>query len=136
MYAPTDGQPAVPVDGRRKLFSGLIIAADTLDTACNTSLPIQFSHDKWGVIIENFNEIIAVLESDSLLRRSPSDDYEATYHLTYNGTCTAAELYTELSQDEQTVLEWTRSQHMTQPSGTLLSFVYRQYIASDTPLLP
>lgn len=135
MYAPVDGQPGTSIDGRRTLYSGLIIAADNLDRACDTTLPITFSKDRWGVIVENFDKILNSLESDGLIRQTPSEDYEAKYHLTHDGMCKAAELHRELSTREQEVLEWTRNRHMQRATGGLLSFVHLQYIDPDSELL-
>lgn len=132
LYAPEDNTPAAPIENKHRLYKGLYIAQDKLDSEFDRDTPITFEPDKYGVVMPNFDESIHLLEANNLVTVSESDDEFPVYTLTSDGISTAQELYEELSDGEQDLFGWIRTRHLSKPLGQILSFCYAQYgMATD-----
>lgn len=128
LYAPANGEAAVPVIGETRLMKACFLVHRKLREEAGIETDFSFRADDYGPLDPLVYDAVEILEIQGEIRATESNKYNGTeYSLTSRGETKAKQLYSNLSEQEQELLSWVKSRHILSPLPKLLSFVYNQY---------
>lgn len=132
MYTPNKEGVPEPIYGRTRIMKAMFLVQRKLNEEFGEDAGFEFKAYKYGPFDSGVYTTLEELKEKKLIKKTAPEDHasprdEPKYELTEKGAEEAKDLYEQLDERQQQLLQWVRYQQADRALGSLLSYVYRKY---------
>ena len=129
LYAPNSRGESRPLYGVTRLMKACFLIERKLDEEFDVETDFEFKPDKYGPFDQGVYVAVEQLEERGLIRDPENGDDHDTdlFELTDLGRAEAVDLWEDLPEGQQKLIEWVKYEHAMEKLGRLLTYVYNEY---------
>lgn len=134
LYAPdSHGRLKRPIFGKTRMMKACFLIHKKLQEEHGVEKTgFSFRPDKYGPLDPEVYSALGLLQNEDKIRIVDSEEHDSQYDavkyvLTPEGVESAENLYSDLPEGQQRLVEWVKSEHAMKRLGELLTYVYDQY---------